>query len=192
MSNKFRTWTQWFGLALVAMTIVGCDQKKSERRGKKLSSKSVMVEVKPVEEFISKTPNARIIMQPSNDPHIVIKNVSDKIAFIDVMSGDMLLMQEADGERRIEYFAYVTKDRDLVRVFMTQFGGGHYGKKWKVFPIRVWNIEDPKHLAPAAAAARPRATLERLAKFLSSDPDFKDKPKSFMLIDAPVSAQDPL
>lgn len=144
-----------------------------------------------VEEFVSKTPGAKIYPQPPRNLKIVLKGIDDKIALVDTGTGDMLLSQEADRERHIMYFAYVTKDRELVRMFMTQWGGGTY-KKWRVYPIRVWNVEEAKQISPAVEAARPRATFERFAVFLSSWPDFKDREGVFMVIDAPVSEVDPL
>ena len=177
------------GLAMLASVACSAEQPDS---GKDQAARGVHTEgAVVVEEFVSRTPGAKIYSQPPRDSSISLRNIGDTTALVDSKSGDMLLTQEADRERHIMYFAYITKDRELVRVFMTQWGGGTY-KKWKVFPIRVWNIEEAKKITPAVDAARPRATIERFAKFLSSWPDFKDRKGVFMVIDAPVSEVDPL
>lgn len=84
------------------------------------------------------------------------------------------------------------KNDELVRVFMTQLGGGSYRDRWKVFPIRLWNIEEAKDVTPEVRAAQERATIGRLADFISAKPDWRDKKSAFMIIDAPISEEDPL
>jgi hypothetical protein len=144
------------------------------------------------QEFVSRTPGAKHYPQPPRDPSASWTGIDNKIAIVDQRTGDMLLSQTADRERRILYFAYVTKDRELVRVFMTQWGGGSDATSWKTFPIRVWNIEEASKVTPAVAEARERATIERFAQLLSSWPDFQEGETRFVVIDAPVSEIDPL
>ena len=179
-----RKWTILVGV-LLPMLAACSDKSEPNESSEKMAEKEA-----PVEEYVSKTPGAKIYMQPPSDPNIVWRGIDNKIALIDEKSGDMVLSQVADRERRIMHLAYVTKDRELVRTFMTQWGGGTYARRWKVFPIRVWNIEEARKLTPDAEAALPRATLEHFAQFMASWPNFGDTP--FMLIDAPVSEEDPL
>ena len=190
--RKMRYENAFVGFAAVALFLAGCGERDTDREGS-FSAKHISAsEVKNVDEFVSKTIGAKIYPQPPQNSQIVLKNIGDRSALVDMQTGDMLLSQEADRERRIMYFAYVTKDRKLVRVFMTQWGGGSYGRRWKTYPIRLWNTEEAKITTPEVVEARSRATISKFAQFLSSWPDFKGKDRFFMIIDAPVSETDPL
>lgn len=175
---------------MAALLLGGCSAFEENEQGQSDRENEVV----EMQEYVSKTPAAKVYMQQARDPNIVLKPIGEKggAVQIDTKTGDKLLMQTADRERRINYYAYTTKNDELVRVFMTQFGAGSYGNRWKVFPIRVWNIEEAKRVTPAVEAAQKRATLERFAEFISSEPDWIGRENAFMVIDAPVSEVDPL
>lgn len=150
------------------------------------------VEMGP-EEFVSRTPNAPHYVRPPRDPAIIWKGIDGRIALVDTRTGDYFHAQTTDRERRLSDYRFFTKNGKLVCIFMTQDGSGTYAKKWKQFPIRVVHIEEAKIQSPEVRAARKRISIKRFAEFLTADPDFADNPSSqFVVIDAPVSAKDPV
>ena len=109
----------WSGCSLaIALLVGGCtgsakNDKEPEKREQKVAE---------VQEYVSKTPGAKIYIQPSRDPEIIWTGIDNKIVLVDEVTGDTILSQEVDRERGLVYHAYTTKDGEPVRIFMTQWG----------------------------------------------------------------------
>ena len=107
---------RWAALAALAMSACG----------ESLPGKQEEQQTSEVQDYVSKTPGAKIYMQPAPDRNIVLKSEGMRGGGVqvDTETGDKVRMQDADRERNIIYFAYSTLDDELVRAFMTQYGGG--------------------------------------------------------------------
>ena len=122
-------WASVKGLTTAALVLAisgcgGAENKPGNAQRDQRRSIAVAEKVVILEEFVSKTPGAKLYPQPARDLKINWKNINNEMALVDTVTGDAILSQDADRERRILYFAYVTKDRELVRIFSTQWGGG--------------------------------------------------------------------
>ncbi|MEO9827734.1 MAG: hypothetical protein ABJF50_25355 [Paracoccaceae bacterium] len=154
---------RWAALAALAVGACGENALK-EKEEQQLSE---------VREYVSKTPEAQIFDQTPRDPSIIWTDIDSKIALVDKLTGDTILAQVVDREQRLIYLAYVTREGKPVRVFTTQLGEDRHGVRWEKFPIRVWNGSEFEHSTDSIKEAGKRATLERLAQFISSWPDWE-------------------
>lgn len=92
-----------------AIGLAGCSADAgADRDDARASDGEEVVEIK---EYVSKTPGAKVYMQPAPDPNIVLRaeGMRGGGVYIDTVTGDRVRAQTADRERRNTYYAYSTK-----------------------------------------------------------------------------------
>ena len=124
--------------------------------------------------------------RPPQDPSIHMTGIEGKVALVDEITGDRLIIYSSHRDENVILYRFETESGEFISFFKAQVIYG-YPDKIDFVPYRLFEITENANPSPKAIEARKRISPERFAQFLASDRQYTDEPEvQFIVIHAPL------